>query len=154
MWVQKSMQVWGYDAYWRFQEPVKKKLPLWRGSFLQLTVKSVGESDYCWCWWCDTLLSLICIDKGQLLFQVWPIGHPCWDVDDDGFWYLAEQEESTTDDWTNAHNQKFAAGFRALCRDSDRNKVNSRLPAPHRRLLEAAKPSPRWRNYTLYSRVK
>ena len=34
------MQVWGYDAYWRFQEPLKKKLPLSRASFPQPTLES------------------------------------------------------------------------------------------------------------------
>ena len=44
-WVQKSMKVWGYNAYWRCWEPLKKNYPLWRGSFSQLTVKSVGDPD-------------------------------------------------------------------------------------------------------------
>ena len=31
------MKVWGCDAYWRLQELLKKKIPLWRASFLQLS---------------------------------------------------------------------------------------------------------------------
>ena len=52
-------------------------------------------------------------------------------MDDDGFQYLQHsmREVDDTADWANAHNQKFAAGFQALCPDSERNKVNSRLPA-------------------------
>ena len=68
--------------------------------------------------------------------------------DDDGFQCSSQQEESTTTDCTNAHNQKFAAGFRALCPDSDRNKVNSRLPP----LLEKHSGSVRDGEIILYTR--
>ena len=60
------------------------------------------------------------------------------DADEDGFQCLPQRENSTTAHWTNAHNQKFAAGFQALCPDSDRNKVNSRLPGTHCLLLDAS----------------
>ena len=68
--------------------------------------------------------------------------------DDDGFQCSSQQEESTTTDCTNAHNQKFAAGFRALCPDSDRNKVNSGLPP----LLEEHSGSVRDGEIILYTR--
>ena len=68
--------------------------------------------------------------------------------DDDGFQCSSQQEKSTTTDCTNAHNQKFAAGFRALCPDSDRNKVNSRLPP----LLEKHSGSVRDGEIILYTR--